>query len=253
MRQVLCAGLGLVVLLATGGLLRAGGNEAEIKQVLDRAVKAAGGRDKFAKLQAVTWKGKADFTVGNEQISLTHEGSAEGWDKYRVELQAQVNGNNAMILVVLNGKKAWAGEGGRVKEAKDEEIGFVRDFFYAWRLPQMLPAVQKDKAFKVSHLGELKVGDRDAVGLLFRQKGRPDLSVFFDKKGGLPVKSVVRLKTPDKQEKELEFLFGDYKDFDGVRHFTKMTVRVDGQEYVTEVSELRAPGELDAGLFAKPE
>jgi hypothetical protein len=253
MRAVVRGGLGVLLLASTAGLLRAGDNKAEIKQVLDKAIKAAGGQAKVARLRAVTFKGKADLTIGDEQINLNHEVSARGWDKYRVQLEVQSNGRNVTILLVMNGDKAWATEAGKVKEAKAKEIGFVRDFFYALRLPQMLPAVQKDKAFRASHLGEVKVGERGAVGLAFTRKGRPDVSVFFDKKNGLPVKSVVRLKTPNNQEKEVELLFTDYKEFDGLKHCSKITVRVDGQDYPTELTELQTPEQLDADLFARPD
>jgi hypothetical protein len=251
MRQVVSTVLGLG-LLATATAPLWAGDAAETRQILDKAIKAAGGAAKVAKLRNVTWKGTANIEEGGMQATITHEGSSQGWDKYRVDLTAQIGGRNEAILMVLNGDKAWASKDGKVKEAPAKEIGVVRDFFYAWRVVQMLPAL-KDKAVKLSHLGEVKVGDRPAVGLLVSQTGRPDVSLFFDKENSLPLKSVVRLKVPNDQEKELEYLFSAYKDFDGLKHFTKITFRADSKEYVTELSEIRTPAELDATLFAKPE
>jgi hypothetical protein len=253
MRHVLWAGLGVVLLGAAAGQVRAGGDAAEMKQILARAIKAAGGEAKVAKLRAMGWKGTAAFTVGDQQLSLKHDVSAQGWDQYRLDLEIQVNGNGRPILLVLNGDKIWVSVDGKARDiSKDREANFVRGFLYALRLPQMLPAVGRDKEAKLSHLGELKVGDCDAVGLSISRKGRPDVSLFFDKKNGLPVKSATRLKTPDRQEKDFEFLFTDYKDFDGLKHFTKITVRVDGQDYVTELSEVQVHDELDSSLFGRP-
>jgi hypothetical protein len=253
MRSLLYVGLGIAVVAVAAGPLRAGGNQAELKKILDRAIKAEGGLEKVAKLRAMSWKGKADFEVAGQQISLKHEVSAQGWDQYRLDLDLQVNGNPQTLIVVQNGNKIWRSVGGNVQDiSKDRDIGLVRGFFYAIRLPQMLPEVARDKMVKLSHLGELKVGDHDTVGLSISRKGRPDLNVFFDKKSGLPVKSSVRLTVPGGQEKEFEFRFSQYKDFDGLKHFTKITIRVDEQDYVTELSAIQAPGELDASLFDQP-
>jgi hypothetical protein len=253
MRPLVCAGLGLLLVSATAGPLRAGGDQTETKKLLDRAIKAQGGREKVAKLRAMTWKGKADFEVAGQQISLKHDVSAQGWDQYRLELDLSINGNPQTLVVVQNGNKFWRSVGGNVKDiSKDREVSFLRGFLYGMRLPQMLPAVAKDKEVKLSHLGELKVGDHETVGLSISRKGRPDLNIFFDKKSGLPVKSSVRLTVPGGQEKEFAFLFGEYKDFDGLKHFTKITIHVDDQDYVTELSEVQAAGELDADVFKQP-
>jgi hypothetical protein len=250
MRQLLGVVLGFGLLAAAAGV-RAG-DAAETKQVIDKAIKAIGAAVKVDKLRAVTWKGTAKIEAGGAQIAINHEGSSDGPDKFRLELQVEVGGQNQNIMAVINGDKGWASEGGKVKEASAKEIGPVRDALYALRLIQLLPAL-KDKSFKLSHLGEVKVAERPAVGLSVSRKGRPDVSLFFDKDNGLPVKVAFRLSIRAGQEKELECLFSDYKDFDGLKHCTKLTFIVDGQEHVVELSEVRAVGELEPALFAKPE
>jgi hypothetical protein len=250
-RHVLRVALAICLPVAAAGPLPAG-DPAEVRQILDRAIKATGGAAKVSRLRAVSWQGSATFAEpGGNEIALKFEGSAQGWDQYRLEAEAQENGQTVKLLLVVNGAKAWALERGVVKEAPKDEIGPVRDFLYGLRAVQMLPAL-KGKGVGLSHLGELKVADRAAVGLAVSQNGRPEVHLFFDKANGLPLKSSVRLKLPDGREKELEFLFADYKDFDGLRHFTKVTVRLDERDTVAELSEVRPLGELDASAFARP-
>jgi hypothetical protein len=224
-----------------------------MRLILDKAIKAAGGREKIEKLRAITWKGKAEFEDAGKQVSLRHEGSVQGWDDCRVDLEIQLDGKSIAVLLVMKGDKIWVSAGGETKDvSKDREAGLLRGLLYGLRLPQMLVALAKDKGGRLSHLGELKVGNRDAVGLSISRKGRPDVSLFFDKKSGLPLKSSLRIQTANRQEKDFDFLFTDYKDYGGLKHFTKITIRVDGQDSVAELSELQAPGELDASLFDRP-
>jgi hypothetical protein len=247
-RAVLC----LSFLAAAAGLVRAGGDPKEMRQILDKAIKATGGTTRVAKLQGLIWKGTTPIDIGGQQITLKHEGSVQGWNKYRLDLEVQVSGQSQPLVLVMNGPKAWATDGGgKTKEVKGKEIAPVRDFFYGLRLVEMLPEL-KGKGFKLSHLGELKVGQRNTVGLAISKKGQPDVNLFFDKENGRPLKSAFRIKTPDGQEKELELFYDNYKDFGGLKHFTKMTLKFDGQDFVTEFSEISAAGELEASLFDRP-
>jgi hypothetical protein len=251
MRNVLRVALAVCLVAAAAGLLRAGA-PVEVKPVLDKAIKAAGGEANAGKLRAMTWKGSSTLNIGGNELSLKHDVSAQGWDQYRLELEVQAEGQAQNITIVVTGDKIWVmTPDGKVKDEK-KEAGFVKGFLYGLRATQMLPALRQGKGMQFSHLGEVKVADHDAVGLSVTQKGRPDLHLFFDKGTGLPLKSEVRLKTPDGQERQFEFLLDNYKEFDGLKHATKITVRVDGTDYVTELSEVQARGELDASTFAKP-
>jgi hypothetical protein len=127
-----------------------------------------------------------------------------------------------------------------------------KEVFYLLRLPEMLLPL-KGKECKLSSLGEIRVGDRHAVGLRVEQAGRPDVGVFFDKDSGLLLKSEARLKLPDDREVVATFLVDGHKDFDGLKHFTRFTLEVDGEKlFAGELSEVRAVGDLEDRVFAKP-
>ena len=122
---------------------------------------------------------------------------------------------------------------------------------YALRGPQLVSSL-RGKEFKLSHLGEVKIDDKPAVGLLVNHKDHKDMSLYFDKNTGLPVKTEIRLKEPQGQEVTIEFHYGDFKDFDGMKHPTKITIKLDNKEVVAEVSEIKGEEKLDDSLFAKP-
>jgi len=80
------------------------------------------------------------------------------------------------------------------------------------------------------------------------------MDLFFDKETNLPVKAEVRVKEHDGGDEMLHtFLFQDYKEEGGVKHFTKLTLhRGDKEAMVMELSEVKRLEKLDASLFDKP-
>jgi len=94
---------------------------------------------------------------------------------------------------------------------------------YALRMPQLLPDL-KGKDFMLSNLGEVKVGDKPALGIGLSHKDHKDVNLFFDKETGLPAKSEVRITDPNGKELTIEYLYSDYKESDGVKNPMKIAI-----------------------------
>src|SRR4030088_1151279 len=92
----------LVLLLASPGLARAD-DQAEVKALIDKAIKAAGGEAKLAKFQAMVWKGKGTFHP--DKIAFTGAWSYQAPNRMRSEIEFQ--DADAKILTVLDGDKGW--------------------------------------------------------------------------------------------------------------------------------------------------
>jgi hypothetical protein len=250
MRTVCWGSLTVGLALLVGSRLPAGGQD-EVKPLLDKALKAMGGADKAARLRAGSFKGKLTAQENGQDITMDLDTSWQGRHQYRLDADMTVGGNNQKILLVINGDKGWASSNGQTKEAPANELPFVKDIFYSVRLPQMVAAL-RDPEFKLSPLGEANVKDEPAVGVTVAHKDHKDVSLYFNKKTGLPVKMEVRLTTTGGKDITLEAVYGDYKEFDGVRHPTRMTFRADGKEISLELTEVRALDKLDDSIFAQP-
>lgn len=224
---------------------------AETKALLDKAIKAAGGQAKVEALKNLAWKGKLSLDANGQQISIGMDGSFQGWDKQRLEVEVNVNGMTQNLLLVINGKKGWVKNQDKVNEL-GKELATFSDVVFGVRGPQLLTGL-RDKSIQLSHLGEIKVGDQDAVGLRISRKGSPDLNIFFSKKTHLLLKADSRFTEPQGKEIEMEILFNEYKDFDGLKHFTKVIFKADGKAVNMEVSEVRPGAQFEAKTFAKPE
>jgi hypothetical protein len=245
----LSVALGLVM---TAAVQSRADEQADITALIGRAVKAMGGQEKVAKLQACSMKGEARHEEGGKTFSLVHETYVRAWHTYRTDAELRAGGGSRKVLIVINGDRCWLQENrDKVDELPKEVLAFFKDGLYPMRVCQLLPGL-KDKAFTMSHLGEVKIGDKQAVGIRIAHKDHKDLNLFFDKENGLPVKSEVRLTMLGGQEVTVEYHFSDYKDFDGIKHFSKITLKADGKEFVTELTEIKAGEKLDESLFAKP-
>jgi outer membrane lipoprotein-sorting protein len=246
----------LLVLLSAGVCLslafgQTPDTRAELNAMLDKAVKAMGGAEKLAKFKGVQWKGKATFEANGMQAELTHEGTFHGFAKFRLEGSAQVNGMDNSGLLVSDGDKVWISTNGRIQEIPKMQAVVFREFFGSLPYPVILASL-KNKEYQLSHLGEIKVNDRPALGLHVTRKDHRDVNLFFDKDNGLPVKIETRIHDFLGQEVALEYFLSDYKEFDGLKLFSKITFKVAGQEFSTELSEIRGQEKLDDSLFAKP-
>src|SRR5439155_8591924 len=104
-----------------------------------------------------------------------------------------VGGMNIRIVKVLDGDKGWIKiADGEATAMNDDEVAEEKVMVYVQELTLLTPL--KDKAYKLSSLGEVKVGDSAALGLRVTRDGQRDVSLFFDKKTQLLLKSEVSAK-----------------------------------------------------------
>jgi hypothetical protein len=229
-------------------------DQADMKALVDKAIKAAGGEAKLKTFQAFTWKAKGTVHIGDKKAEITIDASMQAADQCRLDMTAEIDGQTRNVSLVINKDKGWF-KGPKQANAIPKEIlpALLTDF-RALRLAQMLLGL-KHKDCKLSALGEVKVGDQDAVGIKASRKGFADVDIYFDKKTALPVKCQAQV-IDNKENKELshEFFFSDPKDTGGVKHFTKILFKRDGNKMIeVELSEIKSVDKLDGSIFAKPE
>ncbi len=252
MRELGCGAIALCVLLAGATAVRADADK-ETLAIIDRAIKAAGGEAKLATLGDVTLKTKAAFQDAGMELRFSGDCSFSGTDRFLFE--GEVEG--AAMRGVLSPKGCWRNIAGRVEDANPAAVPSVRKLLYAVRAAQLLLPL-KDKAVTRSHLGEVKVGGRPAVGMKATHKDHGEIDLYFDKETGRPAKVEARVVLgPDNKETLFEGVFSDYKDVEGMKLFTKFSFKVEvgEQKLSTEVplGEVKTVTKLADDLFAKPE
>jgi hypothetical protein len=243
----------LLGLILSGPAPSRADDQADMKALLDRATRALGGKANLAKFTGLTVKGKGKIHVGNA-FPFSQESYWQMPGKYRVEMNLDIMGNPISEIIVLHGDKGWIKIQNQVARLPKDNFTAFRDVFHAIHLA-MRPLDAKGIVFKLSPLGELKIGDQPAVGVKISLKGYPDVDLYMDKKSALPVQSEIRSKD-DMTGKEVGHTvsFSDYKKFGDLKSYGKLIWKKDGKKYVEmEITELKPEEKLDADLFAKPQ
>ena len=247
-RQVLA-----VIGIALAGASSARAYDAEdAKAIIDKAIKAQGGREKLEKLQGHTVKFKGKFHGMGQAIDMAGEISTQGNDKIRMDIEVEAGGMKFRFVNVVNGDKGWIKMGDDTKEmSKDEHTEALQQAYSGW-VGTLTPLAGKE--FKLSTTGEMKINDKPALGVKVTSKGRRDVDLFFDKESGLLVKAETRVKMEGSDQEVTEESFAsDYKDVQGTKQAMKFTVKRDGKLFVEgEATEILLAEKLDASLFTKP-
>jgi RNA polymerase sigma factor (sigma-70 family) len=223
--------------------------------IINKAVTALGDPQKQAKYKGISLDVQFKVKENNGESGLSGRFTILGYDKYRADATfMDPSAGNELGVVVVNGNSGWAMNAQKQEEIMDKKLKPYLAMLHAVRFSQK-PSALLAKEFKLSHLGELKIGDRDMVGLNVEQEGFRDIGIYFDKQTGLPAKCEFLFpKVPGSMEDmQISLTFSDYKEFDGIKHFTKFAVNVEQQQLTTvELSNIRLLETIDAKQFTKP-
>jgi outer membrane lipoprotein-sorting protein len=250
MRRTLLPLLCSCVLL---GSARAADDDA--KAILAKAIKAHGGEEKLAKFQAgqSKAKGKINLPVVGES-EYTEETSFMLPDKFRSNLELDVNGMKVKIITIANGDKISIDANGTevpITDAIKKSLEEARYVMKVARLSNLL----KDKAAELTALGEVKVEGKPAVGVRVTSKGHKDISMYFDKETHLLAKMEYRsVDAQSGKEVTEERIVLEYqkKDDNGFVLPKKVLVKRDGEKFTeADVSEAKYLEKLDDSVFNK--
>src|SRR5438445_710840 len=78
-----------------------------------------------------------------------------------------------------------------------------------------------------------RADDQPALSAQITRKGMRDVNLYFDKATGLPARADMTARDVFMDgEVAHEFLFSEYKEFDGVKTYTKLVWNKDGKKYL---------------------
>jgi hypothetical protein len=214
---------------------------ADARATIGKALKAAGGEDKLAKMPAATWSEKGMYYGMGEGLAYTGKYAVQYPDKFRMEIEG-------FFTIVLDGDKGWMNG----EELDKDRLAEQKAGHYSNWVTSLLPL--KDKEFKLSPLPEAKVDNKPVVGVKVSRAGHRDINLFFDKDTGLLVKSSTKAKAEEQggQEVTQDTLFMNYKDVDGIKTPMKFAIMRDGNRYIeAEIVDYKRADKLDPKTFAK--
>jgi outer membrane lipoprotein-sorting protein len=251
MRRI--AGLaGILALLSVGPAVRAD-DDAKLREVVAKAIKAHGGADNLKKLQASVTKTKGKFYGLGGENDYTGEASIQLPNRFRMEFEGKFNDTDIKVVQVANRDKGWFKLGDDTTEMSKEMLEEIREELNVANVTQLV--VLTGKEYKLSSLGDLKVGDHQTIGVRAEREGYRPINLFFDKESGLLVKTETRGKDIQRggEEYTSETEYSDFKKVQDVVIAHKLSVKHDGKRFVdSETTDVKLSEKLENNVFEKP-
>ncbi len=237
----------LIGLVFASGTNRACAGDREVAlAVVNRAIDAHGGAKTLAKAEMRSRRGRGVLLL-NGETRLTTEETYRFPDCCRLVVGLGTN----RIVLVLNGAKGWTQSGGETRQMNEPTVRERKEELYVWWLMNLTPLLKDE--FDLVPMADAKVNGEEAAVVKVAHRGYPDARLFFDKKSHLLVK-MSRRSTETGVALIKDYVFSDYKEFDGIKWPTAESVFYNG---TTKVSEVRFDGikvlpSVEDKLFEKP-
>ncbi len=246
MRTILATAMTCGCLLATTAPASAGDRDDALA-IIDRAVKAQGGADAIAKVRTAVRAGVGVMFQGETKTPFTDELMLNLPNQWRdtVDIDKKLH-----FVMAVNGEKGWQAVSGTVGEIGPARLKELREEIYVLELETLLPLQKPD--FDLAAVPEIKVVDRPAAGVKVSSKGHADAKLYFDNQTHLLVK-IERSAQEAGLKLNKEYLFGNYKEFDGVKMPTSQMEMLEGKEVMELTSaSYKFPAKPDEAAFRKP-
>jgi hypothetical protein len=222
------------------------------RQIIEKAIKATGGAKNLAKLKVARSKFKGTLETQGITANITGETLVQLPGQMKLVINAEVQGQNFTLNYVSNSGKAWLDVGGNTVDLKDADLEDAKEGLYAEQARMLVPLL-REKTFRLTPLGDLKVEGHDAVGVKVTSAGHKDINLYFDKKTGLLAKDERRTLDENKQEVTEEVFYSNYREVEGLQVPGKMVVHHDGKKlFEVEVTDYSFPGHIEETEFANP-
>ncbi|MDI1243298.1 MAG: hypothetical protein PSX80_15400 [bacterium] len=212
------------------------------KEVVDKYVKAIGGRDALLKY-------KSRYQTGTIELSpMGVKGTLESFSRSDNRSLTKVSlGGIGDILDGYDGTSAWTSnpvQGNRVKEGKELEQSKRQSTFGREANIEKIYTSLTVKNVE-------KVGDRDAYVVVASTAGLPDDILYFDTETGLMLRSDSIVLAPEGQQATTTF-YEDYRDVGGIKSAFRVRAKTPAFEITTVVTDIKYDVAIEDSKFVQP-
>jgi hypothetical protein len=246
----------LAILMAqTPPLLSPGPQESldSPRAFLSRAIQAHGGADRLTQYPAVTWRATGKIYSRDRPVAYTADFAREHPKRDRAEMRFNDEGKTWRIIVVTAANQAWEIFDDQMRDFTPAELAEERERLHADWVQTLQPLV-KGEGFTLAYLPELEIDGHRAIGVRVSAKGHRDVKLYFGKESKLLMKGkTTNVDVDSGKEFVYEEFYEAYKDFGGLKFYTRRKSKKDGKLLSeSENSDFKPMEKLDDKLFAKP-
>lgn len=245
--------LGWIALVAVGYLptpLRAADQGANVRRILDRAIAVRGGEAFLTAHPAATWKEHGTYYRNGRAVSYHGDFARAGADNYRMTVEGI--SSEGKFTIAATASEVWVESNGKVTIVDEGQFANTREELYSAWVESLVPL--KDRAFRLTAIGEAQVDGRPAAGIRVSHEGKRAIELFFDRHTGLLAMKRERIKPPGQADEiEQQTIIKEYQQVDGRNRPKKVVLLRDGRPFVeAEISDMQVFEKLDDAIFAKP-
>ena len=219
---------------------------ADARALVEKAVAAAGGKDRLTLLKAGVWS--TSGTVQGRPSRAEFRGQLPG--QFRIDSVRPVDGKPTPFSRIVDGDRGWVVEGEAKREMRPEELASVRaSFYHKQAAATLLPLL--DPAVTLAPVPPLVLGGKPAPGVKASRPGLPPLLLHFDPATGLVAKSeMTEPQGTSKPGRKVELLYTDFKAFDGVKMAGRTKTFHDGKLFLeVELIDFKGSAGLPPVVF----
>ena len=223
------------------------GQEPDARQILQKAIDAAGGEQALAVFKTPTiWTERGTNFDGEAGTPYVARYVSKWPDQYRQELEG-------LYALTASGEEAWittaagavALEGPALKE-------FQTQVRVAWA-ERLFPLLD-EKQYTLSSAGPIAVGGKPAVGIVAKHTDGRDITLYFDRESHRLVKIETQyVAEPGGKPQKLEAYYSEHKPFGGPVVPTAFEMFLGGRLVARgQSAEVKTDATLDPKLFQMP-
>lgn len=215
-----------------------------VEEVIDKNLKAQGGREALVGLKSVERKGKVNVDGSFGQMEGTVEEAAIPWKKARRALDLAV----FVQKDGYNGKVAWRDGMNGVQEVEGEEAAQIK------QVTELNPFVMiAERGTKAEKLDDETVDGKAYFVVQLSPKDRPTVKYFIDKESGLLKRTKLTQMHPQFGEVEILMEADGYEAFGPVKLPTKNKITMgEALQIETTYTETKVNGDIDEAIFELP-
>jgi hypothetical protein len=210
---------------------------AAARAVVQKAVDAAGGAEKLAKLKAGTAQLKGQMTLNGIDTDIAGSMAYQLPALYKLELTADVAGQKMRVEQLVKDGKLSHKLNGVEQPLQDKVTAEMKMALRLLEVSQLVPLLDAGR-FTLTAEKDADVDGKPAAVVLVQSKEFKDTRLFFDKGTGLLVRTERKSLAPAPGGTDLVDVtetttLSDYRKVDGVLLPFKSVVLHDGKKYLT--------------------
>ena len=241
----------LIVALMLAGPARAGWAQTA-DDVLEKSLAAIGGREALVKLKSRSMAGTIALSTPAGELEGTIEILNAAPNKVRTLIKVDLTSLGAGQLTIDQRFNGTAGYVMDSLQGNRDMSGGQLDNMRTNSFPHpFLSYKEMGTTAKLS--GKEKVGDRDALVIVFEPTTGSVVRTFIDAETYLPLRTILKVDVPQLgQEVEQATDFSDYKVVDGVKLPFVLKASSQVQNYTITLTKVEHNVSIEQSLFSKP-